>query len=376
MSNPFTRPTAISGYNSTPPSDDGQQTTSNQVSWAKHKTKLTDPIKTFVEALEENVNTAFATVDDASNLTQGELDDARLSSNVPLKDTANDYTDVQQGPDGTAAAPTWSFTSDVDTGLYLAATGTLGITAGGTVRAQFSGTEIDLTATTLDFNGNIDADGTTISLTGGSAVATLSGTEIDLTATTLDLNGTADISVSLTTPVLRLTSTTDVSLASTGHAFQVGLSTGENIVMDTNEIIARDNGAASELGIQREGGNVRLGHGTALTEFEVNATTLDFNGAADFSGAITAAGDITAFSDIRLKKDLEPIRGALAKIRQLNGYTFTRLDTDERGAGVIAQEVEGVLPEVVKTNGEGIKSVAYGNLVALLIEAIKELDRS
>jgi hypothetical protein len=72
--------------------------------------------------------------------------------------------------------------------------------------AMFSTAEIQLDATTLDINGNIDADGTTydfdaattLSLHGGSADITLSGTEVDLTATTLDFNGTADISGALT----------------------------------------------------------------------------------------------------------------------------------------------------------------------------------
>ena len=57
---------------------------------------------------------------------------------------------------------------------------------------------------------------------------------------------------------------------------------------------------------------------------------------------------------------------------QLRGVTFTRTDTKTHGTGVIAQEVEKVLPEVVTEDNEGIKNVAYGNMVGLLIEAIKE----
>jgi hypothetical protein len=79
--------------------------------------------------------------------------------------------------------------------------------------------------------------------------------------------------------------------------------------------------------------------------------------------------------DIRLKKDIAVIENALEKISKIRGVTFTRIDEGNEGnrqAGVIAQEVELVLPEVVSEDASGIKNVAYGNMVGLLIEAIKE----
>ena len=94
----------------------------------------------------------------------------------------------------------------------------------------------------------------------------------------------------------------------------------------------------------------------------------------DVTGAIRATGDIIAYSDLRVKSNLEKITGALDKVAAINGYTFTRSDgdSDERHAGVVAQEVQEVLPEVVSVDKEGRLSVAYGNMVALLIEALKE----
>jgi hypothetical protein len=92
----------------------------------------------------------------------------------------------------------------------------------------------------------------------------------------------------------------------------------------------------------------------------------------DTSSNFTAAGNVTAFSDIRLKTDLTRISNALAKVNQLNGYTYTRIDTGERQTGVVAQEVQAVLPEAVLDNGDTL-AVAYGNMVGLLIEAVKEL---
>jgi len=94
------------------------------------------------------------------------------------------------------------------------------------------------------------------------------------------------------------------------------------------------------------------------------------------SGNILATQNVTAYSDARVKANIEVIGNALAKVRAIRGVTFTRTDTHDatqRYAGVIAQEIEAVLPEVVGENGAGMKHVAYGNIVSLLIEAVKEL---
>lgn len=95
----------------------------------------------------------------------------------------------------------------------------------------------------------------------------------------------------------------------------------------------------------------------------------------DDSGNTTSTGNLTAYSDIRLKKDIELIPDALDKVCALRGVTYERIDSGERQTGVIAQEVQAVLPEAVMTmtDEQQTLSVAYGNLVGLLIEAIKEL---
>jgi hypothetical protein len=94
-------------------------------------------------------------------------------------------------------------------------------------------------------------------------------------------------------------------------------------------------------------------------------------GGLGVGGAIFAAGNITAFSDIRLKTDIEVIPDALEKLCTLRGVTYQRIDTKERHTGLIAQEVQAVLPEAV-TGGEYL-GVAYGNMMGLLVEAVKEL---
>jgi len=96
------------------------------------------------------------------------------------------------------------------------------------------------------------------------------------------------------------------------------------------------------------------------------------NNGNNLAGAFTATGNITAFSDARLKENVETIEGALDKVSQMRGVMYDK--DGERGTGVIAQEMQQVMPEVVMDSGRGdYLSVAYGNIVGVLIEAVKEL---
>lgn len=95
----------------------------------------------------------------------------------------------------------------------------------------------------------------------------------------------------------------------------------------------------------------------------------------DNSGNFVATGNVTAYSDARTKKEVTTIHAALPLIDQLRGVRYRRIWDDSKGVGVIAQEVQQVVPEVVQENADGTLSVAYGNLVAVLIEGIKELSR-
>tara|TARA_B100000123_G_scaffold73543_1_gene52747 strand:- start:285 stop:1604 length:1320 start_codon:yes stop_codon:yes gene_type:complete len=102
---------------------------------------------------------------------------------------------------------------------------------------------------------------------------------------------------------------------------------------------------------------------------QITALTLDMSEA----GAATFNNNVTAFSDERLKTDIKTIESGLDKVSQMRGVTFKR--DDKLNSGVIAQELEKIAPELVKTADDemGTKSVAYGNMVGYLIEAVKEL---
>jgi len=94
------------------------------------------------------------------------------------------------------------------------------------------------------------------------------------------------------------------------------------------------------------------------------------------TGNFIASGNVTAYSDIKLKEDIKPIENAISKVQKLRGVTYTRndlKDTELRHAGLIAQEVELVLPEAVSETFEDIKVVNYNATIALLVEAVKEL---
>ena len=122
-------------------------------------------------------------------------------------------------------------------------------------------------------------------------------------------------------------------------------------------------------------GNV--GIKTATPECPLHVASANGNGVS-----ILGSGDIAAYSDARVKTNITKIDNALTKVCSISGYTFNRVELDktkvcstERFAGVIAQEVQKVLPEVVRADSDGMLNVAYGNMVALLIEAVKDLKR-
>jgi cytoskeletal protein CcmA (bactofilin family) len=128
-----------------------------------------------------------------------------------------------------------------------------------------------------------------------------------------------------------------------------------NLIVDQGTLTVNNVGTANAL--QVTGGNVTIGG---------NGTT---------TGNLTAQGNVTAFSDARLKEDVREITDAVKKLQSIRGVTYRMRDARERRAGVIAQEVQKVLPEVVFEHDDGYLHVAYGNMVSILISAVKELAK-
>ena len=109
-------------------------------------------------------------------------------------------------------------------------------------------------------------------------------------------------------------------------------------------------------------GSISVGIGTTSPSYEL-----------DVAGTIRATGDVIAYSDVRVKENIKTIDNSLEKVSKLRGVEFNKIGDNKKSIGVIAQEIEKVIPEVVKEDDKGMKSVAYGNISGLLIEAIKEL---
>ena len=201
----------------------------------------------------------------------------------------------------------------------------------------------NITALTLDMSeAGAASFNSTVTANAGVIVdnITIDGTEIDLSSgdLTLDVAG-------------------DINLDADG---------GDVIIKDAGTEIGRFTNSSSDFVIQSAVSDKDMifkGNDGGST---ITALTLDMSGA----GAATFNNDVTAFSDERLKDNIETITNALDKVTNMRGVTFTR--EGRQGTGVIAQEMQKVMPEVVHDENEYM-SVAYGNLVGVLIEAVKEL---
>jgi hypothetical protein len=114
--------------------------------------------------------------------------------------------------------------------------------------------------------------------------------------------------------------------------------------------------------------------GNAKIENSGPSNALEVVGNSIFRNSITIKGNIVNDSDYRIKSDVKVIEDALSKIKKIAGYTFIKNGVFPRETGVIAQEIKEVLPEAVFEHGDGLFGVAYGNMIGLLIEGIKELS--
>ncbi len=139
-------------------------------------------------------------------------------------------------------------------------------------------------------------------------------------------------------------------------------------------------GGTDVLNIENDSGDIKITSQTNDKDLifrgvdnssAITALTLDMSEA----GAATFNNNVTAFSDVRLKSNINTLEHGLEKINNLRGVTYTR--DGRENIGVIAQEIEEVLPNIVLTADDemGTKSVDYGRITAVLIEAVKELTK-
>jgi len=264
---------------------------------------------------------------------------------------------------------------------------------GGDQNFFYTANDDELTLENIKIDGSATLNGATITSwpTGGSTqnlfetIAVSGQSNIVADGTTDTLTFAAGSNMTITTNASTDTVTFNASTSGgTQNVFDKIAVSGQTTVAadsatDTLTFIAGTNvtittdATTDSITINSTGG----GGGGGLANV-VEDTTPQLGGNLDGQAFnITTTGDITATnfnttSDESLKTNVETIENALTKVINLRGVDFNWVENSQPGTGVIAQEIEQVLPHVVTENDDGIKHVQYGNIVGTLIEAIKE----
>ena len=236
---------------------------------------------------------------------------------------------------------------------------------------------------TLDFNVNDPTISLTGAVTGSATMTNLGNVSISTSATadptltlTGDVTGSATFTnlgnATLTATVANDSHTHDDRYYTETESDSRFTASAGDVMTGTlrfNDDVIASFGSSNDAEFFCDGSHMYMDLNTGIGNFYIrdgSTTKFTFND----NGAFTATGDITAFSDARLKDNVQTIDGALDKVAAMRGVTYHK--DGKQGTGVIAQEMQEVMPEVVMQNDEYL-SVAYGNLVGVLIEAVKEL---
>jgi hypothetical protein len=302
--------------------------------------------------------------------TSGQVLTSTGAGTTPTWTSAGTVTSVQVS--GGATGLTFSGGPITSSGT-ITMTGTLAVASGGTGVTTSTGTGSVVLSASPSFTGTVNASA--ISMTGALSVSGASS------GISLGSSATISLAGSVGTAGNVLLSAGAGATPTWGSAV---MTTGNQTVLGTKRFTAP---ILSRLDSTSEGGYIGFarasddtthyywqasGAGTTPVMRLVNVARGVQTFSIDNSGNVVAEANITAYSDQRLKTDLVKIDNALEKVISLNGYTYTRIDSGDRQTGLVAQDVQKVLPEAVMEQDNGILSVAYGNMVGLLVEAIKE----
>ena len=317
--------------------------------------------------------------------------------------------------------------NDADADVISIPTGTTGVTFAGAITGTTAilttsdnNPQLTLKSTDADANGGplLDLTRDSASPADNDAMGSIrfradddGGNEqqfVDITAVATDVtNGNEDAKLTIRT--IKAGTLTDTLVLESGATTSSGILTAnagvvvDNITIDGTEIDLSSGDltldVAGDIILDADGGDVFFADGgtnigglkNASSDFKIESKVQDkdiiFDGndggsaitalTLDMSeaGAATFNNNVTAFSDERLKSNINTLEYGLEKVNNLRGVTYTR--DGRENIGVIAQEVEEVLPNIVLTADDemGTKSVDYGRITAVLIEAVKELTK-
>ena len=162
---------------------------------------------------------------------------------------------------------------------------------------------------------------------------------------------------------------------SSGASISVNAATGNTV----NTVVARDSNGNFSAGtitaVQFNGNALNATLADGLSSSAVISTSGNITTTGNISANDITAAQVTTTSDIRLKSDIRNLENSLDKVCQLRGVQYRLNGSENISIGMIAQEVESIIPEVVTEDKDGFKGLQYQNIVSLLVESIKDLKK-